>query len=142
MKEIITQIKINASPEEVWKVLTDFQSYSLWNPFVKRVSGSVRVGNRIKITLPKMSFKPKVVSFELNTCFSWIGHLFIKGLFDGEHRFVLIQNEDGTTTLEHAERFSGVLVPLLSKELLNTEKGFVEMNEALKKRVEGFEFLT
>lgn len=136
MKEIITQITINASPEKVWRVLIDFGSYPLWNPFLKRVEGSVYIGSRIKITLPEMSFSPKVTSFEVNTRFSWLGHFLMKGLFDGEHRFVLTENIDGTTTLEHAERFSGMLLPLLSKELINTEKGFVEMNEALKKRVE------
>jgi uncharacterized protein YndB with AHSA1/START domain len=32
MKEIHTEIEINASAEKVWRVLTDFAAYSEWNP--------------------------------------------------------------------------------------------------------------
>jgi uncharacterized protein YndB with AHSA1/START domain len=34
MKEIYTEIEINASAEEVWHVLTDFGAYPEWNLFL------------------------------------------------------------------------------------------------------------
>ena len=46
MKEIQTEIEINASAEKVWRVLIDFAAYSEWNPFVRRVEGEVSVGAR------------------------------------------------------------------------------------------------
>jgi uncharacterized protein YndB with AHSA1/START domain len=30
-KEIITEIEIDASPSQVWQVLTDFEKYLTWN---------------------------------------------------------------------------------------------------------------
>ena len=33
MKELRTQIEINATPERVWDVLTAFDRFSEWNPF-------------------------------------------------------------------------------------------------------------
>jgi uncharacterized protein YndB with AHSA1/START domain len=38
-KEIITEIEIDASPSQVWQVLTDFEKYPTWNPFIKKISG-------------------------------------------------------------------------------------------------------
>jgi len=143
MKKILeTQILIQASPERIWAILTNFKAYSEWNPFIKSIEGEVKVGNIIKalIHLPEsqaMTFKPKVLVFEKNKEFRWLGHLFIKGIFDGEHIFELVDNGDGTTTFKHSEQFKGILVPLFSKMLdKNTRKGFILMNEKLKELAE------
>lgn len=136
--QIRTEILINATPEKVWNVLTDFSSYPKWNPFVKKLEGEVAVGNQIKITLPGMNFKPRVLKFETNKELRWLGHLLFKGLFDGEHIFILKDNQDGTTTFYHNEDFRGVLVPLFKKMVLEDSiQGFENMNQALKNRVEG-----
>ncbi len=136
-KEINTSIKINATPQEVWNVLTDFEKYAEWNPFVKSITGEVKVGNEIKVELDGMTFKPTILTFDHASEFKWLGHLWVKGLFDGEHKFRLIDNEDGTTEFHHSERFNGILVSLFSKSLdEKTKKGFERMNEELKQRVE------
>lgn len=137
-KEIKTEILIQASPEKVWKILTDFSQYPQWNPFIKSLEGEVAVGKNIraKIEAPRQSamiFKPKVLAFEKNKEFRWLGHLFIKGLFDGEHKFELIDNQDGTTTFIQSEKFGGILIPLFKKMLdENTVEGFNLMNMKLK----------
>lgn len=136
-KQIKTSITINASREKVWKILTNFEKYPEWNSFVKSVKGDVKVGNRIQVKLPEMTFKPVVLVFNENREFKWIGRLWFKGLFDGEHRFYLTDNGDGTTNFEHSEKFSGILVKLFSKSLdKNTKIGFEQMNEELKLRAE------
>ena len=142
-KEIKTEIQINATPERVWAILTDFDAYPTWNPFIKSLTGEVKVGNTItaRIEPPKakgMTFKPKVLVFEANQEFRWLGHLLIPGLFDGEHKFQLIDNGNGTTTFIQSEKFKGILVPLFKKMLdINTVNGFNEMNQKLKEIVEG-----
>ena len=136
-KHIHTSIEINANSAAVWKVLTDFDSYPDWNPFITSLTGDVAVGNKLAIQLPSMNFKPKVLTYTQNTELKWLGHVLFKGLFDGEHRFLLTDNGDGTTTLDHSEQFSGVLVKAFAKSLDGeTKAGFNAMNEALKKRVE------
>lgn len=136
-KQISTQIIINGTPEQVWSVLTDYDSYSEWNPFIDYIVGDVKQGNKIKVKLGGMKFKPTVLNFIPNSDLKWLGHLGFKGIFDGEHRFELIDNGDGTTTFIQSEKFNGLLVSLFSKKLdTETVDSFRLMNEALKKRVE------
>ena len=37
-KEIKTEILINATPEKVWSILTSFDNYPNWNPFIKSIT--------------------------------------------------------------------------------------------------------
>lgn len=133
---IETSILIDASPEKVWNTLTDFNSYPAWNPFVQRLEGNVKEGNKIKIQLPGMKFKPTVLTFAKNKKFEWLGNFLFKGIFDGNHIFELMEKEHQTLFI-HRENFSGILVKMLLKKVgKETEEGFKKMNEALKQRVE------
>jgi hypothetical protein len=141
-KEIKTSILIDTAPEKVWSVLTNFDNYPNWNPFIKSIKGEVKVGNKItaRIEPPEakgMTFKPSVLTFETNKELSWIGHLLFAGLFDGKHKFELIDNGNGTTTFIQSESFKGILVPLFKKMLdINTINGFDAMNKRLKELAE------
>ncbi|MFQ5793715.1 MAG: SRPBCC family protein [Candidatus Bipolaricaulia bacterium] len=46
MKEIQTEVEIDASAERVWQLLTDFAAFPEWNPFIRRASGKVKTGTR------------------------------------------------------------------------------------------------
>lgn len=136
-KEITTSITIMAKREKVWNILTDYKAYPEWNPFISSLTGNVAVGNIIKIQLQGFTFSPKVLTYTENTELSWLGHLGIKGLFDGMHIFSLQEQTDGTTLFKQSEHFRGLLVPLFSKRLdTDTKKGFEQMNQALKERAE------
>lgn len=140
--EIKTEILINTTPEKVWNILTDFDKYPTWNPFIKSVTGNVAVGDKIAVRIEPpeaagMTFKPKILAFETNKELRWIGHLLFPGLFDGEHKFELIDNKNGTTTFIQSEKFGGILVPLFKKMLdVNTTNGFNLMNSKLKELAE------
>ena len=56
-RQIITQINIEASPEEIWQHLTDFASYPQWNPFIAAIEGDLRVGSRLTVTLNQQNGK-------------------------------------------------------------------------------------
>jgi hypothetical protein len=141
-KEIITSITINASPEKVWAIFSDFSNYPNWNPFIKSLKGNIAVGNRIEVLIAPpgakaMVFKPKVLEFEHNKKFRWLGNFIIPGLFDGKHYFEVVDNQDGTTTFIQSEQFRGILVPFLSKMLdVDTKNGFEMMNQQLKEKSE------
>lgn len=138
-----TQIHIQASAAQVWSQLMDFASYPQWNPFVKSLQGQAVVGSQLRavIQLPEnkpMTFTPIVMSVVTEKEFSWLGHLGIKGIFDGHHRFVLKALSPTETLFEHSEEFSGLLIPFFRKSLeKNALRGFELMNQALKQRVEG-----
>jgi len=136
-KEIKTSIQINGTPEQVWKVFSDFKDYPNWNPFLTMVEGDMRVGEKIKINAGGMKFKPTILSYKENKELKWIGRFLFKGLFDGEHSFEIIDNANGTVTFKHEEKFKGLLVGLFAKKLdTETKTGFEKMNLKLKELVE------
>ena len=136
MIQITTTTHIPAPPQKVWAVLTDFAAYPAWNPFITQASGDWAVGNTVAITAGGMAFKPKVLAFDPRHELRWKGKLIFNGIFDGEHYFLLTDKGDGTTKLEHGERFSGLLVPAFRRKLEGeTKTGFVGMNEALVERL-------
>lgn len=134
---IQTSIRIGATPEKVWNILTDFGEMPNWNPFVQAIEGQAEVGRKIKVKLPGMTFKPVVKAFDKNRRFRWLGHFLVPGIFDGEHYFELEDNGDGTTTFHHGEQFKGWLVPVFKGNMLEkTRQGFEAMNRALKEKAE------
>lgn len=142
VKEIKTEVLINATPEKVWEILINFDNYSQWNPFIKAIKGEVKVGKKIIVRVEppdsrEMIFKPKVLTYDTNKELSWLGHMFFTGLFDGEHKFELIDHKNGTITFKQSEKFKGIFLPFFQKLLENnTRKGFEEMNQKLKELAE------
>jgi hypothetical protein len=142
-RQLETEIFINAKPEKVWEVLMDFESYSEWSSFIKNISGEAEVGKNIKVDIMPpnetgMTFKPRVLEALENNTFRWVGNIAGMGfLFSGEHYFQLTAGENNTTHLEHGEKFSGLLVPLLWNKLIkNIPQGFENFNQELKRRSE------
>ena len=145
MLTIETEIAIGAPPADVWDVLMDFAAYPSWNPFVRTISGDPHVGSTlvVSIALPggnPMKLKPTVLVCDSAAKLSWVGKLFIRGIFDGEHQFILEAAEGGGTRFLHRETFSGILSGLIFKMIGDkTTAGFEAMNAALKERAEGLE---
>jgi len=138
---IDTAIDIAATPAHVWSILTDFAAYPEWNPFIVRVAGYPRVGERLVVTIQPpgrkaMMFRPVVLAATPEVELRWRGRLLMPGLFDGEHLFRL-SPAGGGCRLEHSEVFTGLLSGLLGGTLPATRRGFIAMNEALKTRAEG-----
>lgn len=140
--KITTEITINAKPEKIWGILTNFKDYPTWNPFITSVEGNVEVDKKItaRIEPPEangMTFKPTILTLVKYKELSWLGHLLFPGLFDGRHKFELIDKGNGATTFIQSEDFSGLLVPLFKKQLNNnTKNGFIAMNKMLKEIAE------
>lgn len=140
MREISTQIDIDASPQRVWTTLVDFDRYEEWNPFIRQAAGEAQVGSTLVLRMVPgegraMTFRPTVTVVDEGSELRWRGRLLVPGLFDGEHRFS-IRAHQGGSRLVQSERFSGVLVPLLGGMLDRTVADFERLNDALKKRAE------
>lgn len=139
---IESTITINASIESVWGVLTDFDQYNAWSPTIKQFFSAPRVGQRSKVRLeqpdgPSMTMKPMFLAITPQKELRWKGSLFVSGLFDGEHYFVLEKKSNHETRLIQGEYFSGILVYFFRKMIYGvTQNGFKRFNEALKKQVE------
>jgi len=140
--ELNTEIEINASSEAVWNLLTDTSRFPEWNPFIRRLQGELKAGQKLTVFIQPsgtrgMEFKPVVLKVEPNKELRWLGRLILPGLFDGEQIFQIEPVGGGRVLFRQREIFSGIFVPLLKNPLdTDTRRGFNEMNQKLKQLVE------
>jgi len=140
--ELYSQIEICASPEKIWIILTDFEKYPQWNPFITRIQGMLREGSVLDVHLQPpggkgMNMKPVLLTAKPFLELRWKGRFIFRGLLDGEHVFEIKDQGNGTCLFVQHEYFSGLLLWLMEKMLMkNTCRGFNKMNEALKARLE------
>jgi hypothetical protein len=141
-RRLHTEIEIQASSDHVWAVLTDFAAYPSWNPFIVQAAGQPVPGNRLELRMQlpgrrPMTFRPTVLESTPARRLRWLGHLLVRGLFDGEHTFTIEPSGSGQVRLTQQEEFRGLLVPLILAFIAKpTQEGFHQMNQALKARVE------
>ncbi|HET7588306.1 MAG TPA: SRPBCC domain-containing protein [Gammaproteobacteria bacterium] len=141
-KQIFSEIVIAAPVATVWAILARTADYSDWNPFIRRIDGSLDPGGRLSVVLAlgadrEITIKPRLIRVLAQREIRWIGRMGIAGLFDGEHSFAVEPEGAGTTRFIHQETFSGLLVPFLWPSLKpRVEKAFADMNSRLKQRAE------
>jgi hypothetical protein len=142
MKEIYTEIEIKASPERVWQVLTDFENFPQWNPFIRQINGEVKVGTKLEVHLLTSSgksriYRPTITKVEPYHELRWFGKSFLPGMFNGERIFTIEQPVTNHIRFMHREIFSGLGVSLAGDRLDRDIRGsFEKMNNALKDRIE------
>jgi hypothetical protein len=141
-RQIITSIEIDVPPNVIWKILTEFDRYDRWNPFMPSINGKAIPGTKLEVKIQPpggnaMTFRPIVLVANPGRELSWLGRLLFPGIFDGEHRFEIESLSDRRVRFVHSEKFSGLLVPLFWRSLnTRTRQGFEEMNQALKLQAE------
>jgi len=145
MIEVNAHTDIEGSPETVWAVLTDLDSFSAWNPFIRNARGSTNVGGevrvRVKPSLPiRLGFRASVLESEAAHELRWLGHVLAPWFARGEHTFTIERLGKRRVRFTQTERFGGIL-PWLGKRLLAYEakRGFDAMNRALARRVRELE---
>lgn len=144
MKEIVTEIDIKASESAVWAVLADFSAYSEWNPSLLRVRADLVPGARVdfhfKSSRRTMRLNAEIISALPGHELRWVGPVsrFQRLLFRGEHYWLISKHPTGRgVRLVHGERFTGLLVPLMSAWLEHQVRpAYAALNQALKARAE------
>ena len=135
-------IQINATPQQVWAILTDQAAYPSWNPFIISSSGRVQVGatltNVMHDATGNTTFTPTVLVVEPGRELRWIGKVGPGGIFDGQHTFTITQVRPGVVLFTQREDFTGVAVPFYEHWLhADTLPMFRAMNAALAHQVTG-----
>ena len=137
---IATAVEIDAPASRVWNVLVDLPAYPEWNPFIVEAEGKVEVGETLslRMALPDrdpMTIEPRLLVVEPARELRWKGRLWIPGLFDGEHAFVLTPLGSGRTRVDHTETFGGLLLPIARSMVYDaTVQSFHALNAALARR--------
>lgn len=142
MRKICTDIIIDAPAKKVWDILTDFENFEKWNPFLHIKTGKAETGSKLKVRFhipgsKVMEIEPVIVKIKPIHELRWVGKLWMKGLFDGEHVFRIEVLEENRTRFIQCERFRGIFtslfIHLMGKKV---ENGFENMNESLKSESE------
>lgn len=141
MKELRTEIEIQAAPGKIWQVLTSLDEYPEWNPFIHHAIGKARLGEKVDITFKsgskEMTLHCTVVKAEPNKELRWKYHVALPILFSGEHSFIIEQLEGNKTRFIDREIFNGWLVSSQAWDIdTNSKQGFEAMDQALKARAE------
>lgn len=139
--QLRAEVEIDAPCDEVWHVLTDFGRYPQWNPFIATVSGQLRPGAKLKVTLllpggRERLQRPTLVVFEPPAEIRWHARVMFGLLLAWEHFFKLTPSEGGRTRLAQGQDYRGMLVKYMGAEFTAMARGFAGMNQALRRRIE------
>ncbi|MFD8215488.1 SRPBCC domain-containing protein [Streptomyces sp. NPDC059697] len=139
---VITAVTdIDASLEEVWRVLTDFAGYAQWHPALRFVDVPTEIlpGTllRAQVTLGTDNdgaYDFTVVHYAAPQRLAWAGG--IPDVLTGVHSFVL-EPRDGQTRFTESEEFTGTAaVETVEPARAQMEEGYASYGEALKKHLE------
>jgi hypothetical protein len=138
MKAYSASTHISASPETIWEILTDAEHYPEWDPQALRIEGTIAPGETVtaytKLS-PDRAFPAKVTEFAPGKKMTWTGGMPL-GLFKGVRTFTLTPHKEGVVHFELREEFSGLLLPLFSRQLPDMTEAFEGFVAGLKARAE------
>jgi hypothetical protein len=116
--EHATKIDIRATPERIWKLLTDAADFPRWNSTVSKIAGTIAAGEQLAIQVPAApgrTFKPKVTQLDAGRSMTWSDGF--APMFKGVRTFTLTPNGDGSTAFAMVEVLSGVMLPMIKGSL-------------------------
>jgi hypothetical protein len=137
-----TEFDIDASDQQVWAVLTDFEHYADWNPSVPSISGDLRPGSTVSLTLvlpgrPKLNVKAMLQDVMPNRLLTWRGHLGADQLFTGHREFAIDPLADDKVRVTHVEDLQGWIAPAFEALMGHSvQRHHDTFNKSLKSRAE------
>ncbi len=131
---------INVPAEKVWTVLSERAMYKEWNPFLTQLSGELKEGNLLDVTValpdrPDTKFRSKVMKMESGKELLTKGAIK-KGLLTSEHSFLIETIDDHKCVFSQKVIFTGLMTLFAGKTIKAAQVNLNKMNEALKKRCE------
>jgi len=140
--EVRSEIEIHNYPETVWRTLTDFATYEQWNPFINKIVGLPKQGERVDIYIQtpsgkKRRYSPRITKVEEGRELRWFGKSSLPGFLNAEHIFTIEELKPNQVRFIQREVFDGLMTRLFGKGFdKEIRQGFDEMNDALKKQAE------
>ncbi|WP_435365319.1 SRPBCC family protein [Haloarchaeobius sp. DYHT-AS-18] len=140
MNKVETAIDIDAPADVVWTVLTDFEQYSEWNPYMTDARGTASEGSRIEVRLAAQGgrtirLEPELTAVEEHDRLEWTAEYLAPMLFRERHTIELDPNDDAETRVVQRVSFTGISADQMFTEA-SIRDGIEAMNRALKERTE------
>ncbi|MEL6132253.1 MAG: SRPBCC domain-containing protein [Bacteroidota bacterium] len=138
---VYTDIIIEATPQQVWTVLTDTENFSSWGIFLTDIQGTICDSCEIDAIFQLNPSKEKfqdvhhTIAVEEGKEFRW-SEKFVGGILDN-HVFRVEPTADGKTRFIQSDMAKGGLTWLLGKTFIKLEaENYPIFNRALKEEVE------
>jgi len=128
---------IEASPEEVWAVLSDGPGFVDWDSGIVKFEGTIALGNKIKLfseVSPGRAFPLKVDTMDSARKLVFKGGMPL-GLFKGVRTYTLTPEGSGTK-FHMREEFSGPLLNMIWRSMPDLQPSFEKFANGLKTKVE------
>lgn len=141
MPTVNTSIDIDATPAEVWAVLTDLPAHDEWNPFMSHAEGQLREGSKFafdaRVGARRLKIKARFRKVDPERELSWGGPgSRIVGKIVRAHHWIRLTPIEGGTRVDHGEEFRGVVSRILGDRIVREVRPTYErMNQALAERV-------
>jgi len=138
-RTITSEVTVEASRETVWRILTDFEDYSRWNPLMITAAGDARLGAHLQVALQppesdSQDISPEITILRPNRKLAWMSRELVPGISDREYEVILEPLGDERVRVLMHKRFEGILIPFSSTD--EEQVGLDLMADALKERAE------
>jgi hypothetical protein len=131
--------RIEASPADVWALLTDVAAWRDWDSGVDRVEGRVALGEQLTIYATMIRTRPftvTVTEIRPREAMRWRAGLPF-GVATIERTYSLDAQENGGTVLTVREDHTGPLAVLLDRSTPDLNPSFRQFCAGIKARAEG-----
>lgn len=128
---------IDATPDQVWAVLSDGPGFVNWESGIVKFEGNIALGNKVKLfseVSPERAFPLKVDTMDQPNKLVFKGGMPL-GLFKGVRTYTL-SSEGGGTKFHMREEFSGPLLGMIWKSMPDLQPSFEKFANGLKANVE------
>lgn len=139
-REIRTEIIIHTSPGAAWNLLTDFEKYPEWHPYILEVEGTPQLRHKLKFTVRENDsltdrFSAYLLEFQPNETLSWGGSLGF--IFRAKHYFIIREIDPETIQLIQGEYWKGMFGRSFGRKIYKeTYDNFIRMNDKMKTLLE------
>ena len=139
MKEIQTEVDIAAPPAKVWSILTDISKWQEWSPVINKSTGTATLGSKLDITMIGKTegtdgprYYPEITKLDEAKALEWKATM-MAGFLMTNGKVLELEATDAGTRLIHKETFSGMMVPMMWKQMKAGVPPILNsMNKALK----------
>lgn len=140
--KIATEVALQASPDAIWNILTDFAAYPEWNRVFTAVRGQAAADAALEVDLKyygrdKQKKTGQVTGFIVPKYFSWMWIHSLGAWFTSvEHVFRLKEKDDGRTIFYQDVYYTGLGLKFRRREVEHYVRlSLDKVNDDLKDRL-------
>lgn len=135
------RIGVQAPAEVIWEILADVPAWPEWNPTYPRAAGTIRYGERLRLTETLPNGRPHAIgAVVLDWAPNEAIHLRfsrLAGLLTGVRYLEIEVLSETGCIFSNGDLFTGIVGPFVARRMRRTlRRAYAAMGEAMKDRAE------